>query len=251
MHHYYKFLNSPKKLNFRKNYFLERLRYIVKAIKTPECKIWDCGCGYGTTGLFLAMNEIPVHGTTLEFYSKDMDKRYAYWSQYGNPHLFTCSHENLFEDPPAEGTYDKIIVQDTLHHLEPIDDALNILKLTLREHGQIIGIEENGSNILQRTKLFFRRGNKRIIKVYDEKLNKEFLMGNENIRSINQWSRLFINHGFDIQKKSIQYLRYYLPWRYNATNCEELLKKEQEIQKKSLVRKEYLFFGINFIAEKR
>lgn len=250
MYHYYKFLEDPKKVDFRKNYFLERLRYVLAAVQGDGQKIFDCGCGYGTTALFLAMNDIPVHGTTLEYYSKDLDKRYAFWSKFGNANLFTCSHENLFDSPPERESYDQIIIQDTLHHLEPIDDALAILYNSLKPGGEIIAIEENGSNVIQNLKLYKQRGNKRIIKVWDENLGKEFLMGNENIRSIEEWTNLMKPHGFTIDEDRIQYVRYFLPHKYNGTNGEELLQKERQLQKKKSLRRKFLFFGINFIAKK-
>lgn len=250
MHSYYKFLGDPKSFAFRKNYFLERLRYIEKNITDPNAVIWDCGSGYGTTCLFLAMNGIAAHGTTLEFYYEVVQKRYAYWKQYGNADLFTCSYENLFDSPMPANTYDVIIVQDTLHHLEPINDALKIFHNSLKEHGKIISIEENGSNIIQNLKLYKYRGNKRIITMYDEKLQKDILIGNENIRSFEKWNELFSQNNFRIPQEQISYVRYYLPQFYNEKNGDTLLKKEQNLQKTSKFRKKYFFFGLNFIAEK-
>lgn len=250
MHHYYKFLDDPGTLNFRKNYFLERLRYVAKMVNDPSKAIWDCGCGYGTTCLFLAMNGIPSHGTTLEFYNEHIDKRYTYWNQFGNSGLFTCSYENLFDQPPADGRYDRIIIQDTLHHLEPINDALKIFHKSLRDNGRLVIVEENGNNIIQRVKLYKRRGDKRVITIWDEKLKKEILLGNENIRSLAQWSGLLTGNGFHIPEQSVQYVRYYLPYRYRSGNPEAILEKEQRLQQRHSWKREYLFFGLNFTAEK-
>jgi len=251
MHRYYKFLGKSSSFHFRKNYFLERLRYIDQQINNPEKLVWDCGSGYGTTCLFLAMNGIKAHGTTLEFYYETVAKRYEYWNQFGDASLFTCSYENLFDNPPAPESYDQIIVQDTLHHLEPINDALQIFHKSLKPGGSIIAIEENGNNIIQNIKLYKYRGNKRIIKQWDEKLQKDILIGNENIRSLKSWNRLMNSNNFDIPENSVQYIRYFLPNKYNASNAEKLLQKENAIQQKSIFRKEYFFFGINFIANKK
>lgn len=251
MHRYYKFLGKESSFHFRKNYFLERLRYIAKQIQDPALSVWDCGSGYGTTCLFLAMNGIKTHGTTLEFYFDTVAERYAYWNQFGNASLFTCSYENLFDNPPAPGSYDTIIVQDTLHHLEPIDDALQIFHKALKKGGKIIAIEENGNNIIQNAKLYKYRGNKRIIKQWDEKLQKDILIGNENIRSLKTWDGLMQQNHFAIEKPSVQYIRYFLPYRYRNADPEALLQKEWAIQQKSHFRKEYFFFGLNFVAEKK
>ena len=250
MYHYYKFLENPDTLNFRKNYFLERLRYVADIVNDPSKSVWDCGCGYGTTCLFLAMNGIASHGTTLEFYNEHISKRYAYWNQFGNANLFTCSYENLFDQPPAAGQYDYIIIQDTLHHLEPINDALKIFRNSLKESGRLVIVEENGNNIIQRIKLYKRRGNKRIITIWDDKLQKEILLGNENIRSLEHWSMLLAHNGFRIPPKSVQYVRYYLPYRYKSGNPETILQKERQLQQQHSWKREYLFFGLNFTAEK-
>jgi SAM-dependent methyltransferase len=254
MQPYYKFLGKRSSWHFRRNYFLQRLRYIHKYLVEPpnarEAAIWDCGCGYGTTCLFLAMNGVKTYGTTLEFYFETVQKRKEYWSKYGDTSLFTCTYENVFDNRPRPGSYDWVIVQDTLHHLEPIDEALAIFHDSLKKGGRILSIEENGNNIIQRLKLYKYRGNKRIITIWDEKLQKNILIGNENIRSLDNWSLLFAKNGFRLKDDSVQYIRYFLPFQYRFSDPEKLLQKEQAIQKEKGFRREYFFFGLNFIAEK-
>ena len=114
----------------------------------------------------------------------------------------------------------------------------------------MLSIEENGNNVIQRIKLYKYRGNKRIITIWDEKLQKDILIGNENIRSLDSWQRLFDNNGFHIEQGSVQYVRYYLPVHYRFADPELLLQKEQKIQTGKGLRREYLFFGLNFIAQK-
>ena len=255
MQPYYKFLGKKSSWHFRRNYFIQRLRYIHKYLVESgggqKGAIWDCGCGYGTTCLYLAMNGIKTFGTTLEFYYDTIQKREQYWSRYGDTSLFTCTYENLFDNSPKPGSYDWIIVQDTLHHLEPIDDALEIFRNSLKKGGKVLSIEENGNNVIQRIKLYKYRGNKRIITIWDEKLQKDILIGNENIRSLANWERLFEKNGFHVNKESVQYVRYFLPVHYRFSDPEKLLEKEIQIQKDKGLRREYFFFGLNFIAEKR
>lgn len=254
MQPYYKFLGKQSSWHFRRNYFLQRLRYIHKYLVEgykPGMAIWDCGCGYGTTCLYLAMNGIATYGTTLEFYYETVQKRKEYWSQYGDTSLFTCTYENLFDNRPAPASYDWVIVQDTLHHLEPINDALQIFNSSLKQGGKVLSIEENGNNIIQRAKLYKYRGNKRIITFWDEKLQKEILIGNENIRSLESWRQLFAGNGFAINNNSVQYVRYYLPVSYRFTDAEQLLRQEEKIQSSPGLRREYFFFGLNFVAEKK
>ncbi len=252
MQPYYKFLGKESSYHFRRNYFMQRLRYIWKQIQSggPEKNIWDCGCGYGTTCLFLAMNDIRTHGTTLEFYYKVIEERRQYWSQYGDTSLFTASYENLFDNHPAPESYDWIIVQDTLHHLEPINNALQIFNKSLKPGGKVLSIEENGNNIIQRIKLYKYRGNKRIITFYDEKLQKDILLGNENIRKLADWDALFTSNGFQILADSVNYVRYYLPFNYRISDPEKLLAQEEKIQQTANLRREFFFFGLNFVASK-
>ncbi len=255
MQGYYKYLEKRSYWHFRRNYFLERLRYVKKYIVDAPVNIeglyvWDCGCGYGTVCLYLAMNGIKTYGTTLEFYYDSVQKRKEYWSQYGDTSLFTCSYEYLFDNHPKPGSYDWIIVQDTLHHLEPIADALQIFKKSLKANGKILAVEENGNNIMIRLQRYKDRGNNLIISMWDEKLQKNILIGNENIRSLANWQQLFEKNGFYIQSESVQYIRYFPPLYYRFSNPDKLLQLERNIQLKKGLRREYLFFGVNFVGSK-
>lgn len=247
---YYKFLESPADFEFRKAYFCQRLQYIKSHIHSADKHIWDCGCGYGTTGFFLALNGIASHGTTLEFYYKLIPEREKYWKQFGPVNLFTYSYENLFDQHPAAQTHDLIIIQDTLHHLEPLQEALKIFSTALTPKGKLLIVEENGSNVIQNFKLFLRRGNKRIIEIYDETLKKKILLGNENIRGLEKWRNELARQHFNIIEKETQYIRFYPPFAFRNNNTNTLIEKEQRLWKKSAFLKENLFFGISFIAEK-
>lgn len=250
LYHYYKFLSDPSKLAFRKNYFMQRLNYVYEHVqqKGEGSTIWDCGCGYGTTCLFLAMNGIATYGSTLEFYYPFIEKRKKYWAAYGPAELFRAGYEDVMDCHPKPESIDIIIVQDTLHHLEPIDQALEIFRKTLRSKGIVIGIEENGSNIIQNLKLYKQRGNNRIITYWDEQLQKQITMGNENIRPIQAWGQLLHTHGMRILPEHNQYIRLLPPQWYGNRSSEEMAQKEQKMQNQFL--RKYFYFGINFIAQK-
>jgi len=251
LRYYYKYLQNEARFEYRKAYFCQRLQYIYDHLKDgKKPRIWDCGCGFGTTAIFLAINGIESHGTTLEHYIQQLPKRLDYWSQYGDMSLFTYSYEDLFDHQFDKAAYDLIIIQDTLHHLEPLQDALEVFHQVLSDHGKLLIIEENGNNLIQNAKLFLQRGNKRIIKIYDEKLDKHILLGNENIRSLKKWEKEFSKQGFQIDPKSVQYIRYFLPFMFPNEKAEAKVKKEQALWKKNDFLKEYFFFGINFLVEK-
>ncbi|KAA9340979.1 class I SAM-dependent methyltransferase [Adhaeribacter soli] len=250
LQNYYKFLGTPSSFEFRKSYFCQRLQYIADNITDRNEAIWDCGCGFGTTALFLAMNGFKVHGTTLEFYYKEIEGRKKYWDKFGDTSLFTADYENLFDAPVKPAAYDAIIIQDTLHHLEPLQDALRIFNQTLTPNGRLVIVEENGNNIIQNLKLYKQRGNKRIIEIYDERLQKNILIGNENIRSLSSWKKELSQAGFHIPADSVQYVRLYLPFFFKNGNTEELLKKEQQLWRKNGFLRENFFFGLNYTATK-
>lgn len=247
---YYKFLNTSSSFEFRKAYFCQRLQYILDNAGSKDQAIWDCGCGYGTTDIFLAINGYKIFGSTLEFYFKEIPGRLEFWKQHGYTGGFTYKYENLFDEHPADNSMDLIIIQDTLHHLEPLQDALKIFRKVLRPGGRIMAIEENGDNVIQNFKLYLRRGNKRIIEIWDDKLNKKILLGNENIRSLAQWETELSKQSFRINPSHTQYIRFFPPFFFRSGNTKELLEREQRLWKRNPLLKNKLFFGLNFIAEK-
>lgn len=250
---YYKLTDgSPSRQQFRKAYFMQRLDYLDRYVDlSKQSKIWDCGCGYGTTGLYFAMKGQPVYGTTLEYYPEQWEKRRQFWNQYGDTSLLTCEYANLFDQRPESESYDYIILQDTLHHIEPLDEALPIFRDVLKPDGKLILIEENGGCWFKSTMLFAQRGTKRVISMYDETLQKEVLMGNENIRSEKLWRKHFEKAGFQMEEGSLQYIRFLPSYRFNEDNLQKNIEKEQCIWKKSAFLRHHAFWGINMVFGKK
>ncbi len=250
---YYKFHDDPAKLPFRKAYFCQRLQYVhdqVVANGNPSPNIWDCGCGYATTQIFLALNGIATRGTTLEFYFKEIPERLDFWSKHGDMTLVQVSYEDVFDTKINESSEDIIIVQDTLHHLEPLQNSLSIFYKTLRPGGQLIAIEENGNNLIQRIKLYRQRGNNRIIDYYDEGLGRTVTMGNENIRPYQLWRAEFVKAGFEMEEDKLNYVRLFPPAFFQRKLPDEVLKREQMLWQRYGLLREYFFFGVNFVARK-
>lgn len=247
---YYKFLDNKSSFHFRKQYFIQRLQYIVDAVPSDRSvRIWDLGCGYATTALFLCLNGYKVTGSTLEFYYEEIERRKQYWSQYGDLSGLDIHYDNVFDQQPA-GEWDIIIAQDTLHHLEPIGQALSIIEAKLSARGKLVAIEENGKNVIQRMKLYKQRGNKRIITIYDQKLGKEILLGNENIRSVAKWEKLFSDAGLQLLKEEVEYIRLYPPFVFSDDNFKAKIDRERSLWRKNSLLKNYFYFGTNFTAQK-
>ncbi len=249
MRNYYRFINDEKKhFEFRKAYFVQRLQYVAEQINKPNPVIFDCGCGYGTTALFLAMNGLKVYGTTLEFYFDAIENRKKYWSQYGNTDLFEVDYANIFDNKFSNNSFDYIILQDVLHHLEPINEALEIFSAILKPAGKLVVTDENGKNIAARIKLFMRRGNKRIIKIWDDRLQKNILLGNENTRSWQQWYHILNKNNFNVNNADVQYIRFYPPNSFKNQTTEQVIEKENVLYNKNHFLRDYFFWGLNFIA---
>ncbi|MBN1144342.1 MAG: class I SAM-dependent methyltransferase [Bacteroidales bacterium] len=247
---YYKLLDHKSRFLWRKSYLEQRLAYINRSVAAAPSRIWDAGCGYGTTALFLALQGHEVMGNTLEFYYDKIGKRLDYWSRYGNVNGFRVEYANLFDMQVTAQSFDAIITQDTLHHLEPIGDALRIFNQSLRQNGKLIVVEENGNNVFINLKNFQKRGFNKVTVYYDEKLQKEILFGNENARSMKRWSLLLTESGFEVPADSVEYIRFCLPVGFNSSNTKMIQEQERKLAGNCSLLRELLFFGINFTAVK-
>jgi SAM-dependent methyltransferase len=257
---YYKFHQSASAsaFDFRKAYFCQRLQYILDQFRSSALTssppdpltIWDCGCGYATTQIFLALNGFPSKGSTLEFYYKEIPRRLKYWQQFGDMSLVEVNYEDIFKAEMEANSTDVVIVQDTLHHLEPLQESLAIFHRILRPGGKVLAIEENGNNVVQNLKLYHQRGNKRIIEYYDEGLGRMVMMGNENIRPLSNWKAEFSKAGFRLEDESVQYVRLFPPFFFGKKRWEKVAAKEQRLWRRHPLLREYFFFGVNFIASK-
>lgn len=250
LRHYHRIINNPSSYEFRRAYYQQRMQFLENQLTKPSASIIDVGCGYGTTSIFLAINGHYVLGTTLEYYYDKIMKRLEFWSKHADLSKLSFKYENLFDSNYEANTFDYVVAQDTLHHLEPINEALAILNRALKADGKMIICEENGNNIFNSAKNFKQRGFKRIIEYHDEKLGKTILFGNENTRSYAKWKNLFESSGMKILDSDTEYIRFYMPGAYQKQTADQLYKKEQALWRKNSFLKEYFFFGINFCAVK-
>lgn len=250
LRHYYRFLNKSSLFWFRKAYFCQRLDYIYQHLPPPPAAIWDCGCGYGTTGIFLALNGYNIYGNTLEYYYNRIPERLKYWKEFGDLTGFKVDYKDIFELRDLHHSFDYIIAQDTLHHLEPVDDAIEQIAAALKPSGKLIAIEENGNNIIQNIKLFLQRGNKKIIEIHDEKLDKKILLGNEHIRTLSAWKQILNRHDLNVNDSSIEYVRLFPPFLFKGSNYQNRISQEKRIWKHYPFLKHYFYQGINFMASK-
>ncbi len=248
---YHRVVNSPKLYSFRKAYLEQRFQYVLDHVTKPGARVWDVGCGFGTTSILLALNGFEVTGTTLEYYFDQIENRKKFWSKYADLSKLSFEYKNMYDESPAPGSVDYIVAQDTLHHLEPFSEAVRIFHRTLKPDGKIVVSEENGNNIICNIKHFRERGFKRIITIHDERLNKDVLIGNENTRSLKQWRKEFSVMPFEFEEDEIEYIRYYMPGKYTGSNTSEIIARERALWKDSPIKRELFFFGMNFTVARR
>jgi len=251
MHSYYRMSDGGKRFLFRKAYIEQRLDYIKTHIPETGLNIWDAGCGYGTTSIFLALNGYYVTGTTLEYYYPAIEERLHYWRQFGKLDKLGFRYENLFDVDKNSESFDAIILQDTLHHIEPLNEALIILRNRLRPDGKIIVCEENGRNPFICLKNIRTRGFKKIIRKYDENTGKWIMFGNENARSLSEWKKLFSSGGLNIITSESEYIRLLPPCSFSESNYLKMIQKEKKAAIQLSLINDLLFWGINFTAVPR
>jgi 2-polyprenyl-3-methyl-5-hydroxy-6-metoxy-1,4-benzoquinol methylase len=250
LRNYYRLIDSSISFTFRKAYLRQRLSYVDRYVTKAGAAIWDIGCGYANTAIYLTLKGHKVTGTTLEYYYDQIQQRMEYWSRCGNLDKLNIGYQDLFDTTYPAGSFDYIITQDTLHHLEPIDKALQMIESALSKTGLLIVSEENGRNLFIRSKNFLKRGNKRIIEYHDPKLNKTLLLGNENVRPYENWKKELNKAGLSIDDRHTEYIRFYPPFLIRSGNYPARIKQEQKYWKRNAWLKNYFFFGINFIAKK-
>jgi len=245
---YYRLLDKGNRFLWRKAYLEQRLEYIYKHLGIASGKIWDVGCGYATTAIFLTLNGYQVLGNTLEFYYDKIGSRLDYWSKFGNLNGLRIEYSNVFDMPLLAQEYDAIVAQDTLHHLEPVQEAVNILGVSLKQDGRLIVTEENGHNVFIVLRNFSKRGFKRVTEYYDERLQKAILFGNENARSIHTWQKILKNNGLTLAENDLEYIRLLPPFCFTGENYRHITVKEKKLGNNLPLVQELLFFGINFTA---
>lgn len=249
LNEYYKLASGGRRFLFRKAYLQQRLEYIKRHIPSESCNIWDAGCGYGTTSIFLALNGHRVKGTTLEYYFSEIERRKQFWSRYGNLDKLTVRYENIFETDGEKSIFNIVVLQDTLHHLEPVDDGLRVFRDSLKPGGRVIAIEENGSSFFIIIKNILKRGLAKRIEYFDEALGKKIIMADENARSLKEWYKVFMHSGFSEGLCEAEYIRLMPPFFFTDTNYSRVIACEQNTWKTGYFPSKYFFFGINFIAE--
>jgi|WetSurSiteA1Bulk_404760.scaffolds.fasta_scaffold10913_2 SAM-dependent methyltransferase len=248
---YYRLLNHKGRYYWRKAYLEQRLEYVDQELGIDSGKIWDVGCGYATTAIFLSLKGFEVFGNTLEFYYDKISRRLDYWSRFGDISHLRIEHSDHFDKPFAAEQFDAVIAQDTLHHLEPIQEAVQIISASLKSGGRLVVTEENGHHPFIILRNFAHRGFRKVTAYYDERLQKTIMFGDENARSFGSWQRILKSSHLVPVSNHAEYMRALPPCCFSRNNYYQLIKMEKMAGKNLPGLREFLFFGINFTAIKQ
>ncbi len=247
---YYKLAAGGSRYLYRRAYLEQRLQYVDNQLGRKPLSVWDAGCGYGTTSIFLAMKGHLVYGSTLEHYYEAISDRLPFWSRYVNLDTLRIEYRDLFDEQPQPGSFDAIIAQDALHHLEPASRAVRIFYTALKESGSLIVTEENGNCLFIGLKNFLKRGFNKTIKYYDPQLGKQITLADEHARSLGEWRKLLLKEGFKVDDKNVEYIRMFPPLCFTAVNYPDCILRERNMCRRMGLLREVCCFGVNFSAVK-
>jgi Holliday junction resolvase len=89
-----------------------------------------------------------------------------------------------------------------------------------------------------------------VVEIWDEKLQKPILLGNENIRGLNTWRKTLAKGGLEIDDKKTQYIRILPPFMFKKDEMEKKISREQKIISCSRLFRKRFAFGLNMIVHK-
>src|SRR4030043_2441277 len=97
LRNYYRLIDSSMSFHFRKAYLHQRLSFVDRYVTRTNASVWDIGCGYASTAIFLTLKGHKVSGTTLEYYYDQIQQRLEYWNKMGNLDKLNIEYQDLFD----------------------------------------------------------------------------------------------------------------------------------------------------------
>lgn len=243
---------SGRKLNFKALFFAMRLQPILTYIavfqqthnRPPQ--ILDVGCGFGLESALLAYSGAQVQGidgseTKIEGAKK---LQVAYEKTYARQLNLIYQVSNLFQFRPDQ-QFDVVYSSATLHHIEPISEAVQALADFITPGGMFFLSDENGYSPLQQVAVQHRIGWAKPRKYWrtDPETGEKFLYGNENIRAAFQWIRHIRKAG--MQPETIKYCRFLPPVDWPV---DRLVRTERQLRQIPLVTQ---LWAIGFLLTSR
>lgn len=190
----------------RQYYYLERVLPVVNLIKTKKIKtILDIGCGCGSEAILFALLNCQVLGIDInkERLNCAQERKSYYENLLEKKLKIKFELENFF-DLKIDKKFDFIWILETIHHIEPPLEALQLAYYFLNKNGYIGISDPNGLNPLVQIKLFLERGIIFHKEVLNPKSGKMIPYGIENIFTVLKVRQMLKRAGFKIKEISYQ-----------------------------------------------
>ncbi len=167
--------------------------------------ILDYGGGYGIDAIFLAAlgYEVLLYEVTPNqlAIARAFAERFA--TREGKLAI-RYVHAGHDEMPRA---LDAVMLKEAAHHIEPVQPAFDNAAAMLKRGGRLFLLEPNFLNPGIQANFFRVRGFNTVERRVDEETGKEFLVGNEHIRTVAGWTRHARAAGFERRTTE-----YFIPW---------------------------------------
>jgi 2-polyprenyl-3-methyl-5-hydroxy-6-metoxy-1,4-benzoquinol methylase len=221
---YYRGMLAPAgsaALRFRALFFAMRLQpvltYIQRAPEPPH--ILDLGCGYGLESTLLSQAGARVWA--IDTASEKIAE--ARRQQSGKSLDLRYDTASLFDFHP-DVQFDAVYSSATLHHIEPVGQAIQVIADLLKPGGWFFLSDENGYSPVQQLAVQRRIGwtSPRYVTRTDPTTGLTQPYGHENIRAPFQWSGHMRRAG--LQPRFIKYCRQLPPLNWPL---EQLVRSER------------------------
>jgi SAM-dependent methyltransferase len=240
--YYYRGLRDASKVSqirFRALFFAMRIQPVLTFVREfvstnghPPL-ILDLGSGIGLESLLLSLAGASVHGVDgwLPMVEQAQARQSRYEERFELNLDLHYTYENIFKFNPGV-TYDAVYSSATLHHIEPIDEAIQRITDLIEPGGLFFLSDENGYSPIQQLAVQKKIGwiKPRKYLRTDPDTGEKFLYGNENIRFPVRWRILIRQAG--LEPRSIKYCRFIPPVDWPV---EKLLQAERMIRNMPLI----------------
>lgn len=185
-------------VRFRALFFAMRLQPVLSYIEQFQQEnrrppsILDLGCGFGREAILLGLYGAQVHGVDVSPEKIELAGKIKQNIEGKQRTSLDVNFgvANLFRFAPSQA-YDAVYSSATLHHIEPVSDAIQTIASLVAPNGYFFLSDENGYSPVQQfhvqKKIGFAKPRK-YLKV-DSETGESFRYGNENIRPPFLWAR--------------------------------------------------------------
>ena len=221
------FFNNPWRYDDTRRIALkDKIKFVINALKNKK-KILDVGCGAGT--LLFELARAGYNCTGIDLSEKSIEvakftaKKSLTRSQFKKINFIKTSFDRFSK---YNEKYDAVIFFKTLHHLENLNNVINLSYNLLNKQGLIIVVEPLRENIKD-INIAFAYVIRSLAETWEKK-SKKILNNQKNIDK--KFNNLYKEYKYTLSKKGYDQS----PMDNNINSSEEVIKK---ISRKFLIKK--------------